>query len=393
MALCRYTHNSPLVLYSAKNSTIVPFFATIVPSSKQLCTAYMKKGLILELIRCHTDGNENGFRSVAYEIAKVFDQNGDEDLARFIMAQLSDANAFEPQEFVAETAMQLSDFFYKMPVPNEPLPLPLVIEEDVIAILRAIEKPIGIHKFLFYGAPGSGKTESVKHIARLLKRDLYCVDFSRVIDSKLGQTAKNIHAIFDEMKSCSHKRNILFLLDEIDILALDRTNQQDLREMGRATSTVLRKLDELDEKIILFATTNLFDHFDKALVRRFDAIVNFNRYSAEDLLAIADRLLEYYLGKFKRSGRKTSLFHKILALPDVLPYPGEMKNLIKRSIVFSNAVKEFDYLRRLYREITGDNPKSIEILKQQKFTLREMEILTGRSKSQIARDLKEKDNE
>lgn len=352
----------------------------------------MKKGLILDLIHCHATDNEAGFRNAAYEVAKSFDKSGDSELACYIMAQLSDVSTFVPQDIPANSNVQLSDFFYRLPDPQDPFPLPKVIEEDVLAIARTIEKPMGINKFLFQGDPGTGKTESVRHIARLLNRELYCVDFSRIVDSKLGQTAKNIHAVFDEMNRTAGNGNLLFLFDEIDILALDRTNQQDLREMGRATSTVLRQFDELNDNVILFATSNLFRHFDKALIRRFDATVDFNRYSQDDLLAIADRLLNFFLTKFKRQGRNINLFHKILKTLKPLPYPGELKNLIKRSIVFSSADKELDYMKRLYREIHGQDPESAEDLRKQKFTYREMEILMGRSKSQIARDLKDDTN-
>ena len=34
--------------------------------------------------------------------------------------------------------------------------------------------------------------------------------------------------------------------------------------------------------LFLIATTNLFNAFDKALVRRFDAVIDFNRYSQQD---------------------------------------------------------------------------------------------------------------
>ena len=53
--------------------------------------------------------------------------------------------------------------------------------------------------------------------------------------------------------------------------------------MGRVTSTLLKEFDNLNERILLIATTNLYKQFDKALLRRFDYIVDFNRYSKEDL--------------------------------------------------------------------------------------------------------------
>ena len=57
----------------------------------------MKKKNIINLIRYHSEGNEAGFRSEAYEIAKEFDQVGDYQLAEYIMALLSNANTFVPQ--------------------------------------------------------------------------------------------------------------------------------------------------------------------------------------------------------------------------------------------------------------------------------------------------------
>lgn len=63
-------------------------------------------------------------------------------------------------------------------------------------------------------------------------------------------------------------------MDEIDALVLDRINTNDLREMGRVTSTFIKELDRLNENVVIIATTNLFSNFDKAIVRRFDATVS-----------------------------------------------------------------------------------------------------------------------
>ena len=40
-----------------------------------------------------------------------------------------------------------------------------------------------MNKFLFYGAPGTGKTETAKHMSRILNRDLFKVDIELLIDS------------------------------------------------------------------------------------------------------------------------------------------------------------------------------------------------------------------
>ncbi len=346
----------------------------------------MKKKQVINLIRYFTEGNTSGFRTEAYEIAKAFDKAGDHQLAEYIIAMLSENNTFIPQvseeKFESLRKIQLTNF--------SPLPLPEAISSDVIGVVNAVRRNIGVDKFLFEGAPGTGKTETVKQIARLLQRELYVVDFETIIDSKLGQTAKNIANLFKEINSFTHPEQTLILFDEIDAIALNRLDNNDLREMGRATTAILKGMDTLRDGIVLIATTNLFSAFDKALIRRFDAVINFNRYSQEDLLVIAESMMSTILNDSKHSGKNVRLFKKIVALCSPIPYPGELKNILKSAVAFSSLTDKFDYLRRLfsifYKPVGNTTLKE---LKELGFTVREIEILTGISKSQTARELKE----
>ena len=93
-------------------------------------------------------------------------------------------------------------------------------------------------------------------------------------------------------------------------------------------------------------------------------------------------------------GRNAKLFKKILSLSEVvLPYPGMLKNIIKTSLGFSDPSKPYDYLARLYLKITNRSALDLAVLKSQGFTLREIEQLTGVSKSNVARKIKEVGNE
>ena len=342
----------------------------------------MKKKNVINLIRYYTEKNDPAFREEAYEIARDFDASGDFQLSEYIMALMSSANAFVPQ--MHEDQMT---FFRKVAPSHDSLPLPTPIEKDVIGIINAIQRNMGINKFLFQGAPGTGKTESVRQIARILERDLFCVDFDTIIDSKLGQTQKNIAALFDELNHFAHPEKILVLFDEIDAIALDRTNSHDLREMGRATSAILKGFDNLNEQITVIATTNLFKHFDKALSHRFDLIVDFNRYTQEDLQEIAESLLNNFLDDFKIAGRNPRLFRKILGLNKKLPCPANLRKIIKADITFSDASIECDYLKNIYKSFVGSTPDDLHKLQTQGFTVREIEILSGISKSQVSRIL------
>ena len=346
----------------------------------------MKKKNVINLIRCFSEKNDAGFRNEAYEIAKDFDRDGDYDLAEYIMTLLSSANTFIPQDDI-----QSLKYCKKITFDNSSLPLPDIIKNDIIGIVNAIGHNVGVNKFLFQGAPGTGKTETVKQIARLTDRTLYQVNFDMLIDSKLGQTSKNVSELFEEINSLMLPNKTIVLFDEIDALALDRTNSNDLREMGRATSSVLKGLDSVREDITIIATTNLFKSFDKALIRRFDAVVDFNRYSKDDLLDIGEFIVKEYLERYKHAGKNIRLFRKILNCANPIPFPGDLKNLIKTSLAFSSKSDEYDYLKRFYYAITNEQPKDVIKLNNQGFTMRDIEILSGVSKSQAYREVNKKD--
>ena len=345
----------------------------------------MKKKDILNLIKYHTEKNEKAFKNEAFRIAKEFDEMGDYQLAEYIMSLLSNVNTFAPQVLENELT-----FFTKIESNVEPLPLPEAIKDDVIGIINAIGHNVGINRFLFEGAPGTGKTETVKQIARILERELYSVEFDYVIDSKLGQTSKNIKKVFKEINSLSQPSKAVILFDEIDAIAMDRINSNDMREMGRVTSSFLKELERIDDEIVLIATTNLFESFDKALIRRFDTVINFNRYSQEDLAEVAESILNVLLDKFKYANRNIRVFKKIITNMSHIPYPGDLKNMIKTALAFSSPDDKYDYLRRLLIETIGkEKSENLEYLHETGYTLREMELLTGVSKSQISRELRD----
>ena len=353
----------------------------------------MKKQNVLNLIKYHVEKNENSFRNEAINIARYFDSIGDDQLAEYIMGLIAESNMYTPQssDFESEFLKQIDTRIMA------PLNLPTEISEDVKGIINAVNHNVGINKFLFEGLPGSGKTEAAKHVARLLDRTLFYVDFDNLIDSKLGQTNKNISLVFNEIHMMPNANKAVVLFDEIDVIALDRINSNDVREMGRVTSTILRELDrltDLNKEIVIIATTNLFSNFDKALIRRFDAVINFDRYSKEDLIEVAESYFLSFIKKFKGISKDIRLFRKILTLAEELPYPGELKNIIKTSLAFSDIDQEHDYLKRLYNNLIGELERTdINQLYEKGFTVREIEKLKGESKSSVSRKINKEDEQ
>ena len=344
----------------------------------------MKKQNLVNLIRYHVEKNDEAFITEVAEIAKDFDANDDSSTAQYLMELVSNTNYYVPQ-----TSYRNLRYLTKMEYSSKPLLLPNALEEDVVGISKTINKKLGLSKFLFYGAPGSGKTESAYQIARMLNRDILSISFEQLIDSRLGETAKNVVKLFDEINHLPYNRAII-LFDEIDSLVLDRFNNNDLREMGRVTSVFLKELERLNEHIVIIATTNLIDKFDKALLRRFDAIISFDRYSKEDLIEIADSMLRATLRNVKSAKINTRLFNKILGNMEKIPYPGDLKQVIKTAIAFCDDSNEYDYLRKMYINLYGiSGAIDIQDLSTQGYTTREIEILSKIPKSSVSRKLRD----
>jgi len=345
----------------------------------------MKKKSIVNLIRYYSEKNDNAFKNVAFDIARDFNNSGDQEIAEYIMSLLSDANSFSPQSNDKEDL-----YFKKLEINSNPLPLPKIIADDILGIVNAIDKKMGVNKFLFKGKPGTGKTETAKQIGRILNREVYEVNFDSLIDYKLGETSKRISKMFEEIYDVKNPSKTIFLFDELDAIAINRINSNDLREMGRATSSFIRGLDRINNDTVIIATTNLFDDFDKAIVRRFDSVIDFDRYTQSDLLSISETILDEYLSKDSNLSKNSRLFKKIASLMNPIPAPGELRNIIKTSVAFSNPKNSYDYFARLFANVTNNKIIGIEDYEKFGFSLREIEILTGKSKSSLSRDLRGK---
>lgn len=346
----------------------------------------MKKRNVINLIKYYSEQNDPAFRTEAYEIAREFDAAGDYQLAEYVMALLSDVNTFVSQSVELDRDTR---FLQPLVSAETPLPLPTPIVDDIKGVINAVGHNMGVNKFIFQGPPGTGKTESAKHIARILNREIFLVDFSYIIDSKLGQTSKNIVELFEEIDSLSGASQIVVLFDEIDALALDRTDSHDVREMGRATSTFLRELEGVSPQVVLIATTNLYNKLDKAITRRFDSVIDFGRYTQEDLMDIAENITASLLVKFRSGGKNVRLMRKILEQADLIPYPGDLTNVIKTAMAFSDPSNPYDYLQRVYKALVSQSVPDVAVLSKQGFTVREIEILTGISKSTVSRATKD----
>lgn len=88
---------------------------------------------------------------------------------------------------------------------------------------------------LLYGPPGCGKTSAAKYLASELKIPLITARFDTLISSLLGNTAKNIHRIFEYAK----KQTCILFLDEFDTIVKARDDSHELGELKRVVNSLL----------------------------------------------------------------------------------------------------------------------------------------------------------
>lgn len=122
-----------------------------------------------------------------------------------------------------------------------------------------------INSTILYGQSGTGKTTFGKYIAYKLGLPFAYLNFTRVIDSYLGATSKNLSNIFDFVRQWK----CVLMLDEIDAIGMERGHSKEVGELSRIVIGLMQNLDNLTSDTVLISATNRIDILDKALLRRF----------------------------------------------------------------------------------------------------------------------------
>jgi len=160
------------------------------------------------------------------------------------------------------------------------------VKTDILAGLRALEIRVDLDRVWnlsaiqpqqgrcilnFYGPPGTGKTRAALGIALRLGKPLYQVDYSAVISKYLGDTAKHIKAVFE----AAREQDAVLFFDEADSLLSKRvaTGESCSTSINQNRNTLMQELDRFDGVVIV--TTNLFENYDPALLRRIQRHIHF----------------------------------------------------------------------------------------------------------------------
>ena len=137
--------------------------------------------------------------------------------------------------------------------------------------LEEMAMPKGVAA-VFYGAPGTGKTESVYQIAKATGRDIMYVDISQTKSMWFGESEKRIKAVFSDYARLCRKSKLkpILLFNEADAVLGKRKegNSSNVAQTENAIQNIILEQMEKNDGILI-ATTNLVDNLDAAFERRF----------------------------------------------------------------------------------------------------------------------------
>lgn len=137
---------------------------------------------------------------------------------------------------------------------------------------------------IFYGGPGTGKTESVYQLARQSGRSILHVDISQSKSMWFGESEKRIKEIFTRYKDLCKSEALkpILLFNEADAIFGKRKdgNASNVAQTENAIQNII--LEEMEKlEGILIATTNLNQNLDTAFERRFLFKVKFEKPTLE----------------------------------------------------------------------------------------------------------------
>ena len=239
------------------------------------------------LVRSHASGDENQFYSVALQVAARAARSGHNKLAQELRDLVDEAKARSesPRSLrpvpVTQPRGELAGLL-AVSYPDERLS-GLALEAEV---LHRVERVLTEqrqadrlrehgyhpqHRLLLIGSPGTGKTMTGRVLAGELLLPLFMIRLEVLITKFMGETAAKLRLIFDAVEETRG----VYLFDEVDALAGDRSSGNDVGEIRRVLNSFLQFLDANNSQSVVVATSNHPQLLDRAMFRRFDSVIEY----------------------------------------------------------------------------------------------------------------------
>jgi len=242
------------------------------------------------LIRSHADGDEQRFYSVALQVAAQAARQGHNRFAIELRDLIDRAKAgaerpslgqvTRPVPMVqprGELAGLLTAVYPKTrlgemaldPATHDRINRVLTEQRDRAHIQSHGLAPV--RRLLLVGPPGTGKTMTAAALAGELSIPLFSIQLHGLITKYLGETAAKLRLVFDAMQ----QTRAVYLFDEFDALGTDRAAKNEVGEIRRVLNSFLQFLEHDSSDSIVVAATNHPALLDRALLRRFDAVIEY----------------------------------------------------------------------------------------------------------------------
>jgi SpoVK/Ycf46/Vps4 family AAA+-type ATPase len=263
------------------------------------------------LIKSHADGDDSQFYSVAMQVAAKAARAGQSKFAQELRDMVDDLRKKSAKSSslasvvpVAQPRGELSSLL-TVSYPRDrlgDLVLDSALAERLEHLLleqrqRDVLKQHGLNpvrRVLLVGPPGTGKTSTARVLAGELDLPLFAMRLDTIITKFMGETASKLRLIFNALVETRG----VYLFDEVDALAGDRTAGNDVGEIRRVLNSFLQFLEEDTSESIIVAATNHPQMLDGALFRRFEMVMEFTLPPDRDIRAvISNRLSSFRTSK------------------------------------------------------------------------------------------------
>ena len=258
---------------------------------------------ILAMLRSRAEGDDEMFFSIALQVAASEARQGHRSVAEELRAEVEKARAgrkrgasvpiaFGTPRGNLEGLLELREPQLKL----KDVVLDATLVKRVSDLVRQQRRRDWLRehgkkpsrRLLFVGPPGSGKTMSAEAVAGELSLPLFVIRLEQLISRFMGDTAAKLRLVFDE----SAKRRGVYLFDEFDAVGAHRTATNDVAEMRRVLNSFLQFMEEdaATDSVIVCAT-NHPSMLDRALLRRYDQVLEFAAPTKEQVREIITRNL------------------------------------------------------------------------------------------------------
>lgn len=205
-----------------------------------------------------------------------------------VLAELNIAQAGKSQKgLIDHHELAEKNLIYNAAESKQVAELASILEQDRFAKVQQRMEAAGMRKgfcCIFYGAPGTGKTETVYQLAKRTGRNIMRVDVDKIKSCWVGESEKNIKALFDRYRNICRNADVapILLFNEADAVLgvrMEGASRAVDKMENSIQNIILQEMETLDG--ILIATTNLTSNLDKAFERRFLYKIKYEKPTAQ----------------------------------------------------------------------------------------------------------------